>query len=62
MIAAEGGAAESVKIIQSLFLIGYATKDDYAKALSAYQTYLGEIWSKQRDGAAAARNKFKYIA
>jgi TPR repeat protein len=59
-IAAQGGEADCVKNIQRLFLIGRATKDDYTKALSAYQTYLGEIKSAQRDEAATADDFYKY--
>ena len=39
---------------------GHATKDDYAKALRAYQAYLAEIKSAQRDAAAAARANYRY--
>ena len=53
MIAVEGGYNKSLKTIQQLYLNGYATKDDYAKALRAYQEYLEEIRSEQRDEAAA---------
>jgi len=61
-IAAEGGEAESVKNIQNLFLNGYATKEDYTKALFAYQSYLREIRSAQRDEAAAFDDDYKYIS
>ena len=54
MIAAEGGDDTSLKEIQKLYTNGHATKDDYAKALRAYQAYLVEIKSAQRDAAAAA--------
>ena len=54
MIAAGGGDDNSLKQIQQLYKNGHATKDDYAKALRAYQTYLAEIKSTQRDKAAAA--------
>ena len=53
MIAAEGGEPDSLKEIQTLYMNGHATKDDYAKALRAYQTYLAEIKSIQRDAASA---------
>ena len=39
---------------------GHATKDDYAKALRAYQAYLAEIKSDQRDKAAAASADYRY--
>ena len=60
MIAAEGGDNDSLKEIQKLYTNGHATKDDYAKALRAYQTYLTEIKSTQRDAAAAALGKHYY--
>jgi len=59
---AEGGEDESVKNIHNLFLNGYATKEDYAKALFAYQSYLREIRSAQRDEAAAFDDDYKYIS
>jgi len=54
MIAVRDGGADSLTAIQRLYSNGYATKDDYAKALQSYQTYLGEIKSDQRDKVAAA--------
>ena len=57
MIAAEGGFYRSPKNIKSMYMDGHATKDDYAKALRAYQAYLIEIKSDQRDEAAAAREE-----
>ena len=60
-IAAGGGYSDSVKSIQDLYKLGYATKDDYTKALRAYQAYLSEIKSEQRDEAAALNEAvFKY--
>ena len=53
MIAAGGGFDKSLKEIQKLYSNGHATKDDYTKALHAYQAYLGEIKNGQRDKAAA---------
>ena len=38
----------------------YRQEKDYTKALSAYQTYLGEIKSAQRDEAATADDFYKY--
>ena len=55
MFAAEGGHNNSLKAIQTLYTNGLATKEDYAKALRAYQAHLAEIKSTQRDAAAAAR-------
>jgi len=39
---------------------GHATKDDYTKALRAYQAYLDKITIDQRDEAAAADDDYKY--
>ena len=60
IIAAGCGHENSLKQIRKLYKNGHATKDDYAKALRAYQTYLAEIKSTQRDAAAAARGKRYY--
>ena len=57
MIAAGGGYNDSLKQIQKLYTNGHATKDNYATSLRAYQAYLAEIKSTQRDAAAAARGK-----
>ena len=59
MISA-GGDNDSVKRIQQLYRTGGATKDDYTSALRAYQKYLDEIRSEQRDKAAAADDQDKY--
>ena len=61
MISAEGGHNDSVKVVQQLYKHGHATKDDYTKALLAYQKYLDEIRSEQRDIAAASSDDFKYV-
>ena len=60
MIAAGSGDNNSLEKIKQLFMEGYATKDDYAKALQAYQAYLGEIKCPQRDEAAAFHEMCKY--
>ena len=60
MIAAEGGHENSLKQIQKLYTNGHARKNDYAKALRAYQAYLAEIKGTQRDAAAATRGKRYY--
>ena len=52
LIATRLGDAESLDKIQFYFMSRLATKDDYQKALSNYQEYLGEIKSAQRDKAA----------
>ena len=46
--------------IQKLYTNGHAMKDDYTKALRAYQAYLAEIKSTQRDKAASARADCRY--
>ena len=61
MIAAAEGDDISLKQIQRLYTHnGHATKDDYTKALRAYQAYLVEIKSTLRDKAAAAREDCRY--
>ena len=51
--AVEGGYYESLNVIQRMYKNGHAVKDDYMNALRAYQTYLGEVKSDDRDKAAA---------
>ena len=46
--------------IKEFYSKGFATKEDYTRALQLYQDYLGEIKSKQRDEAAAAREDYRY--
>jgi len=60
MIAIKGGEEDSLKSIQLLYEDGYATKEDYMKALQLYQMYLAEIKSKQRDEAAAGHVEYRY--
>ena len=60
MIVAGGGDNDSVKNIQQLYKLGHATKEDYSKALQAYQNYLDDIKSEQRDKAAAFSDVYKY--
>ena len=60
MISAGRGQNESVKMIQQLYMDGDATKEDYSKALQAYQKYLDDIKSEQRDKAAAFSDVYKY--
>jgi len=57
MIAVAYGYNDSLKQVKRLYTHGHATKEDYTKALQSYQTYLGEIKSRQRDEAAAFDNK-----
>ena len=60
MIAVGCGDNDSLKQIKQLYLDGCATKEDYAKALQAYQAYLVEIKSDGRDNAAAFDDECKY--
>ena len=59
-IAAEGGYEKSVKNIKELYSNGHASKNEYAHVLRAYQVYLGEIKSAQRDEAAAVHASCRY--
>ena len=61
MIAVGYGQNKALKNIQILYSQGKATKDDYAKALRAYQKYLDEVKSPQRDEAAAFDDEYKYL-
>ena len=61
MIAVRGGDNGSLANIQELYSGGQATRDEYAKALRSYQKYLDEVKSIQRDEAATANEKYKYI-
>jgi len=60
MIAVRCGYSPSLKQIKELYSNGYATKEDYTKALQSYQVYLSEIKSDQRDEAAAADEGNRY--
>jgi len=60
MIAVAGGNSKSLERVKWLYSNGHATKDDYTKALQSYQTYLGEIKSRQRDKAAVAAEGYRY--
>ena len=60
MIAVRGGNANSLVGVQRLYSKGHVTKEDYSKALRAFQEYLNEMKSAQRDAAAAASAQFRY--
>ena len=60
MIAVGAGYNDSMKSIQQMYMDGHATKEDYARALLAYQQCLEEIRSEQRDKAAAYDECYKY--
>ena len=53
MIAARSGYDASLKKVGEGYKAGHVTKDDYASALRAYQIYVNDIRSTQRDEAAA---------
>ena len=60
-IIAAGCGADSLKEIHYLHLNGHATKEDYTQALRAYQAYLCEIKSAQRDKVVDDRDdRYKY--
>ena len=61
MIAVGGGDNLSLKTFHALYSNGKVTKEKYAKALRAYQQYVGEVKSDQRDAAAAFYGRYKYI-
>ena len=60
MIAVRDGQPKSLEEIQVLYSKGFATKEDYAKALRSYQAYLDVIKSDHRDRAAAFSDEYKY--
>lgn len=60
LIATRLGDKESLDKVQSYFMMEIASKDDYQKALSNYQKYLGEIKSTQRDEAALSYERNRY--
>ena len=60
MIAVESGYHDSLTTIKKQYTFGLATNDDYEKALQAYQSYLSEIKSDDRDIAAALGDEYKY--
>ena len=60
MIAVEFGNNGSLKNIKQMYSNGYATRDDYAKALHAYQAYISAIKSDQRDKAVTYSDNYKY--
>ena len=53
--------ADSLKRIKELYTDGYATKEDYTKALQSYQAYLSEIKTDQRDKATADDEKYHIV-
>jgi len=60
-IAAKTGSERSLELMKRMHKNGHATKDDYTRVLRAYQAYLDEVKSDQRDEAAAYdEKKYKY--
>ena len=49
LIAASDGFEPSLKALQKAYRLGIAQKEDYAKALRAYQAYVGATTSTQPD-------------
>jgi len=60
MISVRNGYTGSLDAMRKLYSRGHVTKDDYTKALQAYQASLGGIKSVQRDKAAAYSDHFRY--
>ena len=56
-----GGYSGSLERVRRLYLNEHVTKDDFTKALVAYQEYLNEVKSDQRDEAASADDKYKLV-
>ena len=60
MIAVRDGCGRSLKAILELYSKEYATKEEYENALQAYQEYVAEIKTSQRDDAAELMDKKYY--
>ena len=60
MIAVKDGNLNALDNIKCFYSKGFATKDDYAKALRDYQAYVDEIKTNQRDEAVAVWDGYKY--
>ena len=61
MITAGYGDNDSLTMIRQFYVNGHATRDDYAKALRAYQKYVDGIKSNQRDEAATFNSeRYRY--
>ena len=60
ILASIGGMKASLSGIQEMFKNGDATKEDYTQALRAYQAYLCDIKSPQRDEAVTLSEEYKY--
>ena len=60
MISIRSGCDGSLVMIKDMYSKGFTTKEDYTKALRAYQEYLVDIKSLQRDKAAATYEDCRY--
>lgn len=60
MIAVTFGHSDSLQRIRLMFMNGHATKDEYANALRAYQAYMVDIKSDQRNEAASFSDIYRY--
>ena len=60
MIAVASGNSKSLQMVKKFYSDGYATKEEYTKALKSYKAYLDEIKSDQRDEAAASNIDWDY--
>eukprot|EP00571_Detonula_confervacea_P011004 CAMPEP_0172304788 /NCGR_PEP_ID=MMETSP1058-20130122/6172_1 /TAXON_ID=83371 /ORGANISM="Detonula confervacea, Strain CCMP 353" /LENGTH=65 /DNA_ID=CAMNT_0013016163 /DNA_START=1 /DNA_END=198 /DNA_ORIENTATION=- len=60
MIAATTGHDLSMRAIKEVFELGCVTKDDYEKTLRAYNDYVEEMKSEDRDKATAALQSSKW--
>jgi hypothetical protein len=47
--------------VKHLLIGGYATKEDYEKALRSYQEYIDDVKSDHRDEAAAVHGHYRYL-
>ena len=52
MIGVEAGLDDSLAAIRHCFMRGFATKDDFGKALRAHKETKDEVKSDQREAAA----------
>ena len=61
-IAIKGGFGPDLDNVKRGIKLGMATKDDYLNALQAYEAYLSDIMSAQRDKAAMANDRYLYYS
>ena len=57
MISASAGHDKSLTAIRAMFMEGYATKDDFERALRSHKEATDEMKSEQREAAAAYFNQ-----